>query len=72
MPFSDPEAPEQSLGDCAICMDMIRIKNERQDVHLPGGALLNAVGIGGRKNYSLAPCMHLFVSTYAFIHIHCS
>lgn len=23
MPLPDPEAPEQSLGDCAICMDAI-------------------------------------------------
>ncbi|KAK1222123.1 hypothetical protein PQX77_015051 [Marasmius sp. AFHP31] len=25
MPLPDPEAPEQSLGDCAICMDAIRV-----------------------------------------------
>ena len=25
MPWSDSEAPEQSLGDCAICMDAIRL-----------------------------------------------
>ncbi|KAL0570589.1 hypothetical protein V5O48_011372 [Marasmius crinis-equi] len=25
MPLPDPEAPEQTLGDCAICMDAIRV-----------------------------------------------
>lgn len=40
------------------------IKNERTSA---GGGLLNAVQMGvsasnGRKNYSLAPCHHLFVS----------
>jgi hypothetical protein len=82
MPLPDPESPEQSLGDCAICMDAIVLdtsvrhrskssegkgeigtKGERV---VPGGGLLNAVqmGVGAsgtRKNYSLAPCHHLFV-----------
>ena len=65
MPNVDPESPEQSLGDCAICMDAIQVGKEKADVHSPGGALLNAVGVSSRKVYSLAPCHHLFVS-FAF------
>lgn len=81
MPLPDSESPEQSLGDCAICMDAIvldisvrrRSKSfegkgdtgTKGDRAVPGG-LLNAmqmgVGVSGtRKNYSLAPCHHLFV-----------
>lgn len=75
MPTPDTEAPEQSLGDCAICMDTIVIDNPKKAKSIdelgidlgaiPGrGGLLNAVQIrgGARKNYSLAPCHHLFVS----------
>ncbi|KZP30544.1 hypothetical protein FIBSPDRAFT_777298 [Athelia psychrophila] len=76
MPLPDPESPEQSLGDCAICMDAIILEgSQRRRKSLDqwgdhglgsgGGGLLNAVqmGVGGngaRKNYSLAPCHHLF------------
>ncbi|KAJ6518763.1 hypothetical protein C8R45DRAFT_949170 [Mycena sanguinolenta] len=96
MPTStDPESPDQSLGDCAICMDAIYAdpaarrrptsldEKEKSDWGAKGtskrktktksgssaaGGLLNAVqnqmGVGnaaaGRKNYSLAPCHHLF------------
>lgn len=77
MPTPDSEAPEQSLGDCAICMDTIIIDNPKKSKSMdelgidlgaiPGrGGLLNAVQMrgGGRKNYSLAPCHHLFVSDH--------
>lgn len=83
MPLPDPESPEQSLGDCAICMDAILVDpslRQRKGKSFDGsnekfssggsssgrsGGLLNAmhVGVGGataRKNYSLAPCHHLF------------
>ncbi|PCH44049.1 hypothetical protein WOLCODRAFT_133060 [Wolfiporia cocos MD-104 SS10] len=82
MPLPDPESPEQSLGDCAICMDAIEVDQsmrrrpkssdfrEKSDVlGLASGArrtggifsAVSAVGsAGGRKNYSLAPCHHLF------------
>jgi len=77
MPLPDSESPEQSLGDCAICMDAIVLDNssrhrskstdERKDhgIVIAGGGLLNAVQMGvgasaARKNYSLAPCHHLF------------
>jgi transmembrane E3 ubiquitin-protein ligase len=79
MPLPDPESPEQSLGDCAICMDAIvldasshRRSKSNDDwrdhgIVSAGGGLLNAVQMGvgvsgARKNYSLAPCHHLFVS----------
>ncbi|CAL1715555.1 unnamed protein product [Somion occarium] len=65
MPLPDPEAPEQSLGDCAICMDAIEVDptlRQRPDDEKGVG-----VGVGGlwaqagaRKSYSLAPCHHLF------------
>lgn len=62
MPEPDSEAPEQSLGDCAICMDAIIIDNphrhrsksidERGDYAIASelatarGGLLNAVQMG--------------------------
>jgi transmembrane E3 ubiquitin-protein ligase len=83
MPVADPESPEQSLGDCAICMDAIRLDRSHHRSESSDGiemgelggkgkskgmgvGLLNAmqkgVRVGARKNYSLAPCYHLFVS----------
>jgi hypothetical protein len=84
---NDSESPDQSLGDCAICMDAIYIDPSlRRRTSLDGksewvakgtskrkakggsaGGILNAVQMGvgsatARKNYSLAPCHHLFVS----------
>jgi hypothetical protein len=60
---ADVESPEYSLGDCAICMDGIYVEG---DGEAGAGRLLSKVGRGvhtkGRKNYSLAPCHHLFVS----------
>lgn len=92
MPVPDPEAPEQSLGDCAICMDAILVDpsllprskslDEKGGWNVQAGATgtpagkRKSRGMGGllgvmqkgvgsatvRKNYSLAPCHHLFVS----------
>lgn len=82
MPIPDSEAPEQSLGDCAICMDAIivdpptRRPSEKEHDEWGtedttrksmggAGGLLNAMQMGmesKKKNYSLAPCHHLFVS----------
>jgi hypothetical protein len=70
LPLPDPEAPEQSLGDCAICMDAITVDpalrqhvDEKGDGHglarRTGGLLAQSA----RKSYSLAPCHHLFVSS---------
>ena len=74
LPLPDPEAPEQTLGDCAICMDAIEIDpslrrrnkssdgKERGDLGVMGlAASAHRLG-SSRKNYSLAPCHHLFVS----------
>ncbi|KAE9406295.1 hypothetical protein BT96DRAFT_963603 [Gymnopus androsaceus JB14] len=79
LPLPDEESPEQSLGDCAICMDAIvidpslRQANEKSSLDgwdakasvMDASGFLNAVqrGVGSavtRKNYSLAPCHHLF------------
>ncbi|KJA28091.1 hypothetical protein HYPSUDRAFT_34432 [Hypholoma sublateritium FD-334 SS-4] len=87
MPLPDPESPEPSLGDCAICMDAILVDSllrprsksfDLRDAHDEiGTGLSNAkkgksvsdmlsamqMGVGAahaRKNYSLAPCSHLF------------
>ncbi|TFK52045.1 hypothetical protein OE88DRAFT_1658813 [Heliocybe sulcata] len=72
MPLPDPEAPDQSLGDCSICMDAIlvdpsrsrrgRSSDGKEAGDLDLGGLLNKVsrGAAGRKSYSLAPCHHLF------------
>ncbi|KAG8214982.1 hypothetical protein J3R82DRAFT_8385 [Butyriboletus roseoflavus] len=54
---SDPEAPEQSLGDCSICMEAIHAEDPKPLQHVAVGLLQK---VGGRKNYSLAPCHHLF------------
>ncbi|KAL4250477.1 hypothetical protein ABKN59_006994 [Abortiporus biennis] len=64
MPLPDPESPEQSLGDCAICMDAILVDPSlRDDKKSEGGGILGKHrlwGQGARKTYSLAPCHHLF------------
>ncbi|KAG1723246.1 uncharacterized protein EDB91DRAFT_1240120 [Suillus paluster] len=46
---ADPEAPDESLGDCAICMEAIHTDDEKQLEQVTGG-----------RSYSLAPCQHLF------------
>ncbi|KAL4066048.1 hypothetical protein V8B97DRAFT_1864919 [Scleroderma yunnanense] len=53
----DPEAPDQSLGDCSICMEGIHATESKQ-LQQVTGRLLHTVG--ARKSYSLAPCHHLF------------
>lgn len=67
MPLPDPEAPEQSLGDCAICMDAITVDpvlRQHNDEKSEGHSLTRRTGSllaqGARKSYSLAPCHHLF------------
>jgi hypothetical protein len=76
MSIPDSESPEQSLGDCSICMDAIVVdspshlgdKGHSGDRSSSGGSLFSVVqrGMAGasatRKDYSLAPCHHLFVS----------
>lgn len=77
MPVPDSEAPEQSLGDCSICMDAILIESPNnlgekgQAIDGTGagsGGFFSAVqrgvagAAGAKKSYSLAPCHHLFVS----------
>ncbi|KAI0763836.1 hypothetical protein BD413DRAFT_483618 [Trametes elegans] len=70
LPLPDPEAPEQTLGDCAICMDAIvvdpslRRRSKSSDgkerpVIARASGILGKVG-NARKTYSLAPCHHLF------------
>ena len=88
MRLPDPESPDRSLGDCAICMDAIIIDPPAGEKGTPaskeaswagtaesqpGGIFnvvhRNVVGTAGiRKNYSLAPCHHLFVS-FRFGHL---
>ncbi|KAI0071333.1 hypothetical protein K474DRAFT_1607089 [Panus rudis PR-1116 ss-1] len=66
LPLPDPEAPEQSLGDCAICMDAIEVDPAiRPGMDDEKGHMLAKTGglwakAGARKSYSLAPCHHLF------------
>ena len=69
MPLPDAESPEQSLGDCAICMDAITVDpalRQHVDEKTDGNSLARRTGgllaQGARKTYSLAPCHHLFVS----------
>ncbi|KZT68761.1 hypothetical protein DAEQUDRAFT_765968 [Daedalea quercina L-15889] len=72
LPLPDPEAPEQTLGDCAICMDAIEVDpslrrrskssdgKERGDLSVMGLAASAHRLSSTRMNYSLAPCHHLF------------
>ncbi|KAG6332659.1 hypothetical protein ID866_6427 [Astraeus odoratus] len=53
----DPEVPDQSLGDCSICMEAIYENDSKQLQQVTGGLLQR---VGARKNYSLAPCHHIF------------
>ena len=70
---ADAEAPDESLGTCAICMEIIH--NDKHEENTSGGrGLLHRVSgndgrpARGRKTYSLAPCHHLFVrSTLTFL-----
>lgn len=79
-----PANPEQSLGDCAICMEAISVDTPRsssldledrcsEKVSTPllsddrkasvlGRVMKMFKASKVRKNYSLAPCFHLFVS----------
>ena len=43
LPSPDSEAPEQSLGDCAICMDAIRLDSS--------GRYQSEMGISGEWNH---------------------
>ncbi|KAG6907134.1 hypothetical protein DXG01_010353 [Tephrocybe rancida] len=69
LPLPDSEAPEQSLGDCAICMDAIIIETRNiaseKDWDEGSTGLLSGFQKGiessaARRTYSLAPCSHLF------------
>ncbi|KAF8674018.1 Ring finger [Rhizoctonia solani] len=57
----DAEAPNRSLGDCAICMDDILL--DSADVSggaKEGASLLAGVGMGPKCVYAIAPCHHMF------------
>ncbi|KIY45018.1 hypothetical protein FISHEDRAFT_77045 [Fistulina hepatica ATCC 64428] len=68
LPLPDDEAPEQTLGDCSICMEAIEIDvPQRVPLFDKEGKLRAPSALGtaltvaqARKNYSLAPCHHLF------------
>ncbi|KIJ55286.1 hypothetical protein M422DRAFT_774359 [Sphaerobolus stellatus SS14] len=62
LPTSDTEAPKESLGDCAICMDPIVVHQEMHDS--AGTQLLSSAAANLRKPYAWAPCHHIF-------HTHC-
>lgn len=71
LPLPDPEAPEQSLGDCSICMDAIEVDSalrqsadEKNEGHGFGRHTTSLWAQSARKNYSLAPCHHLFVRQF--------
>jgi len=55
MSLPDPETPEQSLGDCSICMDPIYVHFELGDERV---TRLKAAA--NRRTYAVAPCHHLF------------
>ena len=75
LPLPDPEAPEQTLGDCAICMDAIEVdpglrrRSKSGEGERRGFLKLGTVAgaAAARKSYSLAPCHHLFVSSRVFL-----
>lgn len=68
MPLPDPEAPEQTLGDCSICMEVIEVdsslKQNPDEKSEARGLARHTTSLwaqSARKSYSLAPCHHLFV-----------
>jgi len=74
IPLPPLDSPNQTLGDCAICMDDILVDSAMRDATAHEGhavddekkSFLDVVLLhegepaGGRKTYSLAPCQHLF------------
>lgn len=58
----DAEAPNPSLGDCAICMDDIVLDTPDASGAKEGSSLLAGVGMGPKCVYAVAPCHHMFVS----------
>ncbi|KAF8604550.1 hypothetical protein BDV93DRAFT_491761 [Ceratobasidium sp. AG-I] len=58
----DAEAPNPSLGDCAICMDDIVLAKPDASGAKESASLLSGVGVGvGAKCvYAVAPCHHIF------------
>ncbi|KAG8694431.1 hypothetical protein FRC09_009853 [Ceratobasidium sp. 395] len=62
LPRPDAEAPNTSLGDCAICMDDIVLPNSDISGTKETSSLLTSVGVGTKSVYAIAPCHHMFVS----------
>ena len=64
IPSPDAEAPKQSFGDCAICMEPIVVHPDSQlgANNDTSSQLLPSTTAGLRKVYALAPCHHIFVS----------
>lgn len=61
LPVSDTEAPKESLGDCAICMESIIVHPDpKGDSATP--QLLSSATASLRRPYAWAPCHHIFVS----------
>ncbi|KAG8729043.1 hypothetical protein FRC11_009636, partial [Ceratobasidium sp. 423] len=56
----DAEAPNPSLGDCAICMDDILLDSPDASGGKEGASLLAGVGMGTKCVYAVAPCHHMF------------
>ncbi|GJJ11317.1 hypothetical protein Clacol_005549 [Clathrus columnatus] len=57
----DAEAPKQTLGDCAICMEPILVQQQEPFVSAPTN-LLRGNKTRARKEYAWAPCNHIFHS----------
>jgi hypothetical protein len=62
----DTEAPNPSLGDCAICMDDILLETADSSGGKEASSLLAGVGMGVKCVYAVAPCHHMFVSGERF------
>ncbi|KAG8908336.1 hypothetical protein FRB99_007262 [Tulasnella sp. 403] len=70
--IADTEAPEQNLGDCAICMEPIIVRPEGStqpsgEKFEPGHTQSSSVGsgaslllnVGIRRHYAFTPCSHI-------------
>jgi len=64
LPSSDTEAPKQSLGDCAICMEPIVVYQDAKSESGTAPQLLSSATTNLRRPYAWAPCHHIF-------HTHC-
>ena len=72
VPAPDAEAPEETLGDCSVCLEPILSRPDLSGLGPPEKeaiALLRSVG--EPRSYCLAPCNHKFHAVRIFLFLRC-